>query len=121
MKWIKADETKSKTEQAIMDFFVKNPKPTDTQIHSLAESLKMEAHELEQRIYSLLGDFLGHGMFNKSPDTQIDPNELKMGIKVESEHTINDSIAERISKDHLVEIPDYYTRLKKMEEEAKGK
>jgi hypothetical protein len=47
-----------------------------------------------------------------------DPKELKMGISVEYEHTNSPVIAERIALDHLSEITDYYTRLKKMEENA---
>ena len=49
----------------------------------------------------------------------VDPKELKMGIEVEREHTSDPKIAERIAKDHLAEIPDYYTRLAVMEEEGK--
>lgn len=45
--------------------------------------------------------------------------QIKMGIEVEKEHTDDEKIAEEIAKDHLWEIPDYYTRLKKMEDEAK--
>ena len=44
--------------------------------------------------------------------------QLEMGREVEKEHTDDPEVAERIAMDHLVEIPDYYTRLKKMEEEA---
>ena len=55
------------------------------------------------------------------------PDEMAMGKKVEHEHTegnkiqktLQDVIARKISKDHLKEIPDYYTRLKKMEDTAK--
>jgi hypothetical protein len=35
------------------------------------------------------------------------------------EHTDNLQEATSIARDHLLEIPDYYTRLKKMEKEAK--
>jgi len=48
----------------------------------------------------------------------VDPEQLRMGIKVEMEHTDDPQIAEKIARDHLMEIPDYYTRLIKMEEEA---
>jgi len=42
--------------------------------------------------------------------------ELAMGIEVEKEHIKDDNQAvKEISLDHLWEIPDYYTRLKKME------
>ena len=48
-----------------------------------------------------------------------DPKELEMGIKVEYEHTKSTFIATKICIDHLSECRDYYTRLAKMEEEAK--
>ena len=47
--------------------------------------------------------------------------ELEMGVKVEMEHTNDDELATEIAMDHLYEIPDYYTRLKKMESDAEGK
>jgi hypothetical protein len=53
------------------------------------------------------------------PDSNFNPEQLKMGIKSEMEHTEHEDIAKQIAKAHLVEIPDYYTRLEKMEREAK--
>lgn len=50
-------------------------------------------------------------------DSKFDPEELALGIKVEHEHTSNAIIAKLIAKDHLTELPDYYSRLKKMENE----
>ncbi len=50
--------------------------------------------------------------------TDFDLQELLMGIKVEQEHTTDKMTALEISTDHLEEIPDYYTRLEKMEKEA---
>lgn len=47
--------------------------------------------------------------------------ELKMGIEVEYEHTNSKNMAKEIAMDHLMEIPDYYTRLKKMEKEGESK
>lgn len=61
----------------------------------------------------------GVGKHKDVPDEKFDTNELAMGIEVEKEHTDNPSIAKEIAKDHLAELPDYYTRLKKMEEEGK--
>lgn len=49
-----------------------------------------------------------------------DPQELKMGIEIEKEHTKDEDKARKIALDHLAEIPDYYSRLKKMESGAKG-
>lgn len=42
--------------------------------------------------------------------------QLDIGIKIEQEHTTNSNVAREIALDHLTELPDYYTRLKKMEE-----
>jgi len=53
------------------------------------------------------------------PDSEFDPEQLARGIEVEKEHTDNEDIAKAIAKAHLSEIPDYYTWLNKMEEEAK--
>ena len=44
--------------------------------------------------------------------------QLRMGVKVESEHTSSKTTAKEIAMDHLSEMPDYYTRLDKMEKEA---
>jgi hypothetical protein len=41
--------------------------------------------------------------------------QLKIGIKIEQEHTTNPEIAREIALDHLGEDPRYYTKLKKME------
>ncbi len=46
-------------------------------------------------------------------------NQLEMGIPIEHEHTKDKDLATDIALQHLDEIPDYYTRLKKMEADAK--
>lgn len=51
-------------------------------------------------------------------EEQVDPEQLKMGIEVELEHTDNRHKAKQIALDHLAEIKDYYTRLKRLEEDA---
>lgn len=65
--------------------------------------------------------FWDAGFANKSGFTveDADPKELSMGIKVEMEHTTDRAMSQRIALDHLAEIPDYYTRLAKMEKEGK--
>ena len=56
-------------------------------------------------------------------ENDVDLNELEMGIEVEMEHTRDSKIARKIARkialDHLAEVHDYYTRLKKMEKEYK--
>lgn len=58
------------------------------------------------------------GRADGQPITKYALDQLLMGIKVELEHTNNKMTALEIATDHLEEIPDYYTRLLKMEEEA---
>ena len=60
------------------------------------------------------------GKAEGKPTSKYDAKELAEGIKVEREHTPDTNVAKEIAKDHLEEFPDYYTRLKKMEEEAKA-
>jgi hypothetical protein len=45
--------------------------------------------------------------------------QLDMGVPIEHEHTRNKTLATDIALQHLDEFPDYYTRLKKMEADAK--
>ena len=54
----------------------------------------------------------------KKHNTTVDriEKQLKNGIKVEMEHTTDKKEAEQIALQHLAERPDYYTRLKKVEE-----
>jgi len=114
------DDNKAK----LIEFFTKNKNPEDSKVHDLADKLGIDAHELESQVYSILSDIFTAGMYNdkikSDPKFKVDPKELAMGIKVEMEHTTNPVIAERIALDHLSEIKDYYTRLKKMEQEAEG-
>jgi len=44
--------------------------------------------------------------------------ELRMGLEIEKEHTEDFVQRKSYALDHLEEIPDYYTRLTKMEKEA---
>lgn len=62
--------------------------------------------------------------------TKIDPEQFRMGLGVELEHgtrfpqanvTGDDPLLTgKIAYAHLLEIPDYYTRLSQMEKEAKA-
>jgi hypothetical protein len=107
-------------EQEIMKFFKEKPNPQDPAIHALADKLKINSHEFEGIIYKILGQFLGAGRALAMDFTEkdADKNELRMGVKIEMEHTNNTELSKRIALDHLAEIPDYYTRLIKMEKEA---
>lgn len=58
------------------------------------------------------------GKHRHIPDEEFDQEQLRMGIKIEQEHTDDLDVAAEIAKDHLAEIPDYYDRLAKMEAQA---
>lgn len=66
-----------------------------------------------------LSQLSGIAKDNEFTEKHADPSELAMGIEVELEHTKDEKLSKKIALDHLAEIPDYYTRLKKMESEAK--
>ena len=112
-----------KIHSRIKDFFKKNPNPKDKQVHALAQSLGIDEHEFEEHIYMILGSLLKEdkvkgGLADKKKPSDFDQKELKMGIEVEMEHTDDRKLAREIAMDHLMEIPDYYTRLKKMEKDS---
>jgi hypothetical protein len=52
-------------------------------------------------------------------DVSFIQKQLDMGEPIEHEHTRDHDLARDIALQHLDEIPDYYTRLKKMEADAK--
>lgn len=104
---------------ALMNFFSGNPDPSDKEVHAFAEELGINEHSLEEVIYGIMSDFFSGGLWNEKGRPQLDERELEMGIEVEMEHTKCPMIAERIARDHLSEITDYYTRLAQMEDEAK--
>ena len=52
-------------------------------------------------------------------DVSFIQKQLDMGEPIEHEHTKDHKLAMEIALQHLDEIPDYYTRLKKMEASAK--
>lgn len=70
-------------------------------------------------IKSAAADLIPGGRGDNAKPSQFDQNELSQGMKVEKEHTDSKELAKQIAIDHLTEFPDYYTRLDKMESEAK--
>jgi hypothetical protein len=119
-KYLKEDieDKGQKVSNKIIEFFSNKKEIDDDDIHSLADKMKIDPHEFEEVIYSLVSAFWTQGR-SKDFKGEYDPKELEMGRGIEMEHTNDKRMAERISKDHLAEIPDYYTRLKKMEAEGK--
>lgn len=54
------------------------------------------------------------GKADKKSPKDFDKDQLEAGIAVELEHTNDRNIAQEIAMDHLVEDPDYYTKLKQI-------
>lgn len=114
------DARETAIHSGIVKFLTDNPHPSDEDIHQFADEHNMEPSEMEERIYSLLHALLkGVGKHNDVPDDDFDPEQLQQGIEIEKEHTNNALVAKMIAKDHLSEIPDYYTRLIDMEQGAR--
>lgn len=57
-------------------------------------------------------DQLPGGKGDNSGPQDVDQEQLKMGIKVEMEHTHDADLAKEIALDHLSEDPQYYSHLK---------
>lgn len=85
----------------------------------IAKKLGVKASDLktmsDSDIETILQDVGEHDF---APDSEFDSEQLKKGIEIEFEHTNSKLVAKLIAKDHIKEIPDYYTRLGKMEKEA---
>jgi len=120
------DNEKEGIDSDVMTFLKDNPNPDDSVLHNWAKEKGYEVDEVEEAIYKIATAHvnmseavtpsdLKHG---EDPDSDFDEKELNKGIKVEMEHTDSEEIAKAIAKAHLAEIPDYYTRLKKMEDDA---
>jgi Zn-dependent peptidase ImmA (M78 family) len=114
-----------KLQQAIIRLLKSNPNAKDAEVHQLAEQLGVQPDVLEEATYKLLADLIkGVGKHINVSDDKYDPEQLKMGIQVEHEHTDNDAIALEIVKDHLSEPGlehNYYTLLLELEKKAKQK
>lgn len=82
--------------------------------------MNISPSQLEENVYELVLDLMDKvGKHNDTSDEEYDPDELATGIEIEKEHTDNPLLAKEIAKDHLAEIADHYTRLVKLEKEAK--
>ena len=51
--------------------------------------------------------------YGNVPDYKFDKRQLKIGTKVELEHTNSRALAKQIAKAHLQEDKEYYHKLKK--------
>jgi hypothetical protein len=68
----------------------------------------------EQEEVEYKGKKITIGKHDDKTDHHFDPHELGMGIEDEMEHTDDEKTAKCIAKDHLSQIPDYYSKLRRM-------
>jgi hypothetical protein len=113
------DENKKLIDVAM--FLKENPNPEDEELHKWAESKGYNVTEVEDAVYELATKYVQFWSGGKSnaegmTSDKADPKELEMGIKIESEHSDDLFTRKKIAMDHLSEYPDYYTRLKKVED-----
>lgn len=104
----------------VIEFLRQNPNPDDDKVHAFAEQLGIDPHKLEAVFYKLATNFSQLGKHRDVPDEKFDPEQLKMGISVEKEHTDCPLLAREIAADHLSECPRYYSFLKEMEKKCKS-
>ena len=126
------EKVKKALENPVMSKFISlfdnNEDLNDENNNNLLKVVDFYFNKLDNDIYKTLTMELEEDM-NKSDenvgkhnfvsDDVFNPMELKAGIAVELEHTSDPELAKKIAKDHLMEIPDYYSRLLKMEKDAK--
>lgn len=101
VKGIEDDNKKDK----LVSILRKNSKPTDEDLKDFDKSF----------IATMFASLLKKFKHVNDPDENFDAKQLAMGVKVEHEHTNDSYLAKIIAKAHLSELPDYYTRLEKME------
>jgi hypothetical protein len=107
------------TIKKVIEFFKENPYPSDDHVHAWAEEKRFDVHEVEALIYTLATKFVNlmtGGLSGQEgiEAKDVDQHELAQGIEVEYEHTPDKDVAEKIALDHLTELRDYYTRLKRI-------
>lgn len=72
--------------------------------------------EVKQKYDFSNSDKIPGGLADKKSPSDFDPKKLAQGVRVELEHTSDPKIATEIAMDHLTEDPDYYDKLKKIEQ-----
>ena len=92
------DKVKTDEEEEILDMLNKIEK-------------EKEGEEAIMSQYDPMEESLNEGKGKDLHPNQIHPQELRMGIKVELEHTDDLDKAKKIALDHLAENPFYYTAL----------
>jgi hypothetical protein len=119
-KWFLTESQKDTSSQVSGRYLTKAELKSAGKRAKLAKRLGVTFHDIntmtDEELLSVIKNIGEHDFV---PDDEFDPVELARGVEVEGEHTRSRLVAKLVAKDHLAEIPDYYTRLDKMEAEGK--
>jgi len=111
----------SSLEAQVMGFLMKDKSPNEQDFADWADEAGVDQHDAIETAILLaakMARLMNGGESNAKKDVEYNEDELEMGREIEKEHTVDEDVAEKIARDHLAEIPDYYTRLRIMEAEA---
>lgn len=81
------------------------------------KEIAKENDKTPEEIYEMVFEILNHFLYRRYEKFTGDKHQLELGKNEEAEHTSEPLIAEIIAKDHLKQVPNYYTLLKKIEPE----
>lgn len=114
-------------EESLKKFLKKNPAPSDEKFHAWAERKGIETDKAEAGAYRLAGKYVNLLTSGKSKGKSpegITPEEKRVGVKIEAEHTDDMDLRKKIRNDHNTEHKRYYSHLpafeKMLEAEKKG-
>ena len=97
---------------------LENISTTNTTEDENLEKIEREAYEEGNIIFRNWTDSISEKSMNEiqtpAEEDKVDPQELKIGIEVEMEHTDDREESKKIALQHLAEDPEYYTKLKSL-------
>lgn len=89
--------------------------------NELVGKVKNEFDSLGLKLGEAHKDQIPGGLADDSEPKDFPADQIEKGVKVEREHTNDDSLAKEIAMDHLKEFPNYYDALDEMEKKLEAK
>lgn len=113
-EWLDKGDLKARIAPQVSRYaMTTNPYKQDTQ--TLMETTDFEACGEPEKFDKLKG-----GPADGMDDSQFDAGELHRGMMHEMEHTQDPQVAKEIAKDHLLEDPNYYRKLRLVTKHEEG-
>jgi len=111
----------SDIDNQVMAFLMQGIDPSEQDFSDWADEAGVDQHDAITAAIGLaakMARLMLGGKSNAVKDVEYNDEQMQMGIEIEHEHTVDDDVAAKIARDHIAEIPDYYSRLRVMEAEA---